>query len=31
MAAAVILIEQEGLFAPLWKRQTDGFLPDEIN
>ncbi|MBB4569257.1 ATP-binding cassette subfamily B protein/ATP-binding cassette subfamily B multidrug efflux pump [Rhizobium leucaenae] len=25
------LIEQDGLFARLWKRQTGGFIPDEIN
>ena len=24
------LIEQEGLFARLWKRQTGGFMPEEI-
>ncbi|MGV1834157.1 ABC transporter ATP-binding protein [Rhizobium rhizogenes] len=25
------LIEQDGLFARLWKRQTGGFIPEEIN
>lgn len=24
------LIEQDGLFARLWKRQTGGFMPEEI-
>jgi ATP-binding cassette subfamily B protein/ATP-binding cassette subfamily B multidrug efflux pump len=25
------LIEQDGLFARLWKRQTGGFIPEEID
>jgi ATP-binding cassette subfamily B multidrug efflux pump len=25
------LIEQDGLFARLWKRQTGGFIPDDIS
>jgi len=25
------LVEQDGLFASLWRRQTDGFLPEEIS
>ncbi|TCU11205.1 ABC transporter ATP-binding protein [Rhizobium sullae] len=25
------LVEQDGLFARLWKRQTGGFIPEEIN
>ncbi|AYG60329.1 ABC transporter ATP-binding protein [Rhizobium jaguaris] len=25
------LVEQNGLFARLWKRQTGGFIPEEIN
>ncbi|MBB3297181.1 ATP-binding cassette subfamily B protein/ATP-binding cassette subfamily B multidrug efflux pump [Rhizobium sp. BK591] len=25
------LVERDGLFARLWKRQTDGFIPEEID
>ncbi|OWK23300.1 hypothetical protein AJ87_35975 [Rhizobium yanglingense] len=25
------LVEQDGLFARLWKRQTGGFIPEDIN
>ncbi len=25
------LAEQNGLFARLWKRQTGGFIPEDIN